>query len=80
LAGRPSTSDGWIAFGSERHLRRWGHRVGYDLARYSTIFAYGDTREDAELLELATRRYYRWRELPAGGGVLRERLSTRPTR
>jgi phosphatidylglycerophosphatase C len=55
-------------------------RVGYDLARYSTIFAYGDTREDAELLELATRRYYRWRELPAGGGVPRERLSSRPTR
>jgi HAD superfamily hydrolase (TIGR01490 family) len=55
-------------------------RAAYDLSRYSTLHAYGDTREDAELLELATRRYYRWRELPAEGGVLRERLSTRPTR
>jgi phosphatidylglycerophosphatase C len=55
-------------------------RAAYDLARYSTVHAYGDTREDAEFLELATRRYYRWRELPAGGGGLRERLSTRPTR
>jgi len=55
-------------------------RAAHDLARYSTIHAYGDTREDAELLELATRRYYRWRELPAGSDVLRERLAARPTR
>jgi phosphatidylglycerophosphatase C len=55
-------------------------RAAHDLARYSTIHAYGDTREDAELLELAMRRYYRWRELPADGGALRERLSTHPTR
>jgi hypothetical protein len=41
-------------------------RAAHDLARYSTIHAYGDTREDADLLELATRRYYRWRA--AGGG------------
>jgi hypothetical protein len=52
-----------------------------DLALFDfAIHAYGDTREDAELLELATRRYYRWWELPAEGGVLRERLGTRPTR
>ena len=53
-------------------------RAAYDLARYATVHAYGDTREDAELLELATRRYSRWRELPAQGEGLRERLSTRP--
>jgi len=55
-------------------------RAAYDVAHYSTIHAYGDTREDAELLELAPRRHYRWRELPAGDGALRERLSTRPAR
>jgi HAD superfamily hydrolase (TIGR01490 family) len=55
-------------------------RAAHDLTRYSTVHAYGDTREDAELLELATRRYYRFRELPAGSSVLRDRLSARPTR
>ncbi len=49
-------------------------RAAYDLARYSSIYAYGDTTEDAELLELATRRYYRWRELATESGALRERL------
>lgn len=55
-------------------------RAAHDLTRYSTVHAYGDTREDAELLELATRRYYRWRELPSGGGPLRDQLSARPAR
>jgi HAD superfamily hydrolase (TIGR01490 family) len=48
--------------------------AGHDLTRYDTIHAYGDTPEDAELLELATRRHYRWRELPVEGGALRERV------
>jgi len=49
-------------------------RAAHDLSRYSNIHAYGDTPEDAELLELATRRHYRWRELPADGGALRQWL------
>jgi len=49
-------------------------RAAHDLGRYETIHAYGDTREDAELLELATRRYFRWRELPADGGTVRAQL------
>jgi len=32
------------------------------LSDYETIYAYGDSAEDAELLELAHRRFYRWRE------------------
>jgi HAD superfamily hydrolase (TIGR01490 family) len=36
----------------------------YDLRQYSTVYAYGDTREDSELLGLANKRYYRWQELP----------------
>lgn len=35
----------------------------YDLARYSTIYAYGDTAEDHELLSLAHRRFMCWNEM-----------------
>lgn len=41
-------------------------RARYDLARYGSVHAYGDTREDLALLALAQQRYYRWRELPSG--------------
>lgn len=42
-------------------------RERYELARYPVIYAYGDTSEDAELLALAHRRVFRWREQAAGG-------------
>jgi HAD superfamily hydrolase (TIGR01490 family) len=35
----------------------------YDLDRYPVIYAYGDTREDRDLLELAHHRYYQWQEV-----------------
>lgn len=35
----------------------------YDLRRFSSIFAYGDTPEDSAMLALADRRYYRSPEL-----------------
>jgi phosphatidylglycerophosphatase C len=38
-------------------------RARYDLARYTTIYAYGDTAEDAELLELAHERFFRGRKV-----------------
>lgn len=41
-------------------------RERYELERYPVIYAYGDTPEDAELLALAHRRYFRWREQSAG--------------
>jgi phosphatidylglycerophosphatase C len=40
-------------------------RARYDLARYPVIYAYGDTHEDRELLGLASKRYFRWREVGA---------------
>lgn len=38
----------------------------YDLSRYPIVYAYGDTHEDRELLELASKRYFRWQEQVAG--------------
>jgi HAD superfamily hydrolase (TIGR01490 family) len=38
-------------------------RERYDLSRYSAIYAYGDTHDDREMLDLAHRKYYRWREI-----------------
>ena len=35
----------------------------YDLSRYSTIYAYGDTEEDRAMLGLAQRRWFRWEEI-----------------
>lgn len=35
----------------------------YDLSSYAQIYAYGDTREDLDMLALAHRRWYRWQEM-----------------
>lgn len=32
----------------------------YDLTEYQTIYAYGDSEGDSEMLELADVKYYRW--------------------
>ena len=40
-------------------------RAAYDLSQYPVIYAYGDTPEDHELLGLASRRFFEWRELGA---------------
>lgn len=37
-------------------------RARFDLVSYPLVYAYGDTKEDLELLALAHRRVYRWRE------------------
>jgi len=42
-------------------LRRIAER--YDLARYPVIYAYGDTVEDREMLEIAHEKYYRWEKI-----------------
>ncbi len=50
---------------SEKALRV---RERYDLTSFTTIYAYGDTPEDHDLLGLATNRFYQWQELgPAVG-------------
>ena len=38
-------------------------RERFDLSRYSLVYAYGDTPDDREMLELAHRKYYRWKEV-----------------
>jgi phosphatidylglycerophosphatase C len=35
----------------------------YDPREYSVVFAYGDTLEDREMLDLAHRKFYRWKEI-----------------
>lgn len=37
-------------------------RAHLQLAKYSEIYAYGDTREDFALLALANRKFFRWKE------------------
>ena len=41
------------------------HRIQqrYDLRSFADVYAYGDTPEDDAMLALATKRFYRWREL-----------------
>lgn len=38
-------------------------RERYDLSVFDVVYAYGDTREDDAMLSLASKRFYRWREL-----------------
>jgi HAD superfamily hydrolase (TIGR01490 family) len=38
-------------------------RAQYELSRYAVIYAYGDTDDDREMLQLAHRKYYRWQEI-----------------
>ena len=40
-------------------------RAAYDLGAYPVIYAYGDTKEDLDLLQVAHRRYFRWEEVVA---------------
>lgn len=40
-------------------------RESYDLGAFPVVYAYGDTREDLDLLQIAHRRYFRWQEVPA---------------
>jgi MFS family permease len=38
-------------------------RERFDLSRYTLLYAYGDTPDDREMLDLADRKYYRGREV-----------------
>ena len=40
-------------------------RALLDLSRYTQVYAYGDTSEDREMLALAHRKYFRWRDVSA---------------
>ena len=45
----------------QEKVRRLRERI--DLDRYPVIYAYGDSGEDREMLALAHRKYYRWKEI-----------------
>jgi phosphatidylglycerophosphatase C len=38
-------------------------RERYALAEYGTVYAYGDTEEDREMLALADKKFFRWQEV-----------------
>jgi HAD superfamily phosphoserine phosphatase-like hydrolase len=38
-------------------------RARYDLNRFSRIYAYGDSEDDREMLEIAHEKYYRWMKI-----------------
>ena len=45
-------------------------RERFDLSRYSLVYAYGDTPDDREMLELAQRKFYRWKEVSSWDEVM----------
>jgi phosphatidylglycerophosphatase C len=57
LTGRYVDGDCSGAEKARRILQR------YQLIRYGHVYAYGDSAEDREMLELANKKYYRWREI-----------------
>jgi phosphatidylglycerophosphatase C len=57
LTGRCREGD---CTGAEK-VRRITRR--FPAERYSAIYAYGDTAEDREMLNMAHRKYYRWEEV-----------------
>jgi HAD superfamily hydrolase (TIGR01490 family) len=38
-------------------------QLRYELPRYEVIYGYGDSAEDRPMLELAHKKYYRWKEI-----------------
>jgi phosphatidylglycerophosphatase C len=38
-------------------------RERYDLASFPLVYAYGDTEDDLDMLGLAQRKYFRWKEV-----------------
>jgi HAD superfamily hydrolase (TIGR01490 family) len=38
-------------------------QLRYELSRYPVIFGYGDSGEDRPMLDLAHKKYYRWKEI-----------------
>jgi HAD superfamily hydrolase (TIGR01490 family) len=49
---------------AEDKVRRIRQR--YDLSKYETIYAYGDSDDDRAMLALADKQYFRWKIRPSG--------------
>lgn len=54
-------------------------RAGYAIADYDTIYAYGDTSEDREMLDLAHVRYLGWRRVDGGAAAEESSRHRAPT-
>jgi HAD superfamily hydrolase (TIGR01490 family) len=52
--------------GAEK-VRRILQRI--DVSRYDVVYAYGDSIEDREMLDLAHRKFYRWSEISSWSDV-----------
>ena len=55
-------------------------RERYDLARYPVIYAYGDTDEDREMLDIAHEKYFRWQKLDEGASLSPKQPAAAPWR
>jgi phosphatidylglycerophosphatase C len=44
-------------------------REQYNLEQYARIYAYGDSEDDREMLDLAHEQYYRWKRIDASTGT-----------
>ena len=47
--------------GGDNKVTLINHRI--DLLKFDSVFAYGDTKEDLPMLELAQTKFYQWREV-----------------
>ncbi|KXO12968.1 Phosphoserine phosphatase [Moritella sp. JT01] len=47
--------------GGDNKVSLINHHI--DLSKFDSVFAYGDTKEDLPMLELAQTKFYQWREV-----------------
>jgi phosphoserine phosphatase len=47
--------------GGDNKVTLINHRI--ELSRFDSVFAYGDTKEDLPMLELAQTKFYQWRKV-----------------
>jgi phosphatidylglycerophosphatase C len=53
--------DGLQCVGAEKSRRV---REACELHRFPVVYAYGDTHEDLDMLGMASKKFYRWQEMP----------------
>jgi len=54
--------EGEQCFGLEKARRV---RAAYDLAAFPVIYAYGDSKDDLDMIGLAHKKFYQWKEVQA---------------
>jgi len=43
--------------------------AAYDIGKYSCVYAYGDTPEDEQMLSIAHKKFFRWKEVVDAGAA-----------